>query len=198
MARWRDETPGSFRFTMKLGKVITHNKDLYFDPAVLAKYMRVFNAIGGKKGCLLIQFPAGTKAGNFNQLKSLLANINDLNNGWKLAVEFRDHSWYNDKVFALLESNHALLVEHDMPASATPDLIPGSDTRFFRFHGINGDYRGSYSPEILQNYLIKMQHAVVNHQDVYAYFNNTMGEAVHNALTLQREFNSMYHVGEYT
>ncbi|NCI49523.1 DUF72 domain-containing protein [Sediminibacterium roseum] len=185
LARWRDETPASFRFTLKLGKEITHNKGLLFDEAVLKRYMQVFDAIGEKKGCLLIQFPGGTKADAFNQLELLLELLGDMNTGWKLSVEFRDNSWYMGEVYELLALHHALLVEHDMPKSATPAKIPAADTRFFRFHGVEGDYRGTYTDELIGSYATKIKQAIAAKQDVYAYFNNTIGEAVHNALALQ-------------
>ncbi len=184
IARWAQETPGHFRFTMKLGKEITHAKGLLFSHDTVKRYCEVFDAVGAKKGCLLIQLPGGTRPDVFPRLQELLSLLNEYNNGWKLAVEFRNTSWYTDHVYELLIAQNALLVEHDMPASVTPADIPRGDTRFFRFHGILGDYRGSYEPGTLQEYAEKIKQAEAHGEKVYVYFNNTIGDAVHNAISL--------------
>jgi uncharacterized protein YecE (DUF72 family) len=184
IARWVQETPDEFRFTMKLGKEITHNKGLAFDHNAVDRYLEVFEAAGTKKGCLLIQLPGGTNLDAFNQLTLLLELINEQNNGWKLAVEFRNTTWYIGEVYELLVSQNAVLVEHGMPKSTTPAELPQADARYFRFHGILGDYRGTYDMNLLKEYLLKIKDAEANGQEVYAYFNNTMGEAVHNAASL--------------
>lgn len=190
IARWCDETPDNFRFTMKLGKEITHARGLGFDPDAVKRYMQVFEAAGPKKGCLLVQLPGGTKLDAFNQLTTLLETINEQNSGWKLAVEFRDPSWYIGEVYELLADQKAILVEHDMPKSITPANLPPGNARYFRFHGIQGDYRGTYEGPMLKAWSRKIKQAEVNGQQVYAYFNNTLGDAVHNALQLVELYNS--------
>lgn len=182
---WAQQSPPGFRFSIKLSKTITHQKLMAFDPADVARFMSVMQGFGDRKGCLLIQFPAGTKATAFNRLELLLELISLQNDGWKLALEFRDHSWYNDEVFTVLEQYDCCVVEHDMPKSAPPPELPASDTRFLRFHGPVGDYRGSYT----DNFLLEIARLIVlaerSGPTVYAYFNNTMGQGVHNAITLQ-------------
>lgn len=185
VVNWAVQSPTHFRFSIKLSKTITHQKLMEFDPADVARFMSVMQEFGDRKGCLLIQFPAGTKAIACNRLELLLELISLQNDGWKLAVEFRDPSWYNDHVFTMLEQYDCCIVEHDMPKSAPPPELPASDTRFLRFHGPLGDYRGSYT----DNFLFEIARLIVMAErsgpTVYAYFNNTMGRAVHNALTLQ-------------
>jgi uncharacterized protein YecE (DUF72 family) len=139
---------------------------------------------GDKKGCLLIQFPASIKVFYFNTLKRLLEDVTGGNAGWKLAVEFRDRSWYNDTVYQLLEDHRATIVVHDMPKSATPVIDMEQDIVYLRFHGEKGDYRGSYADEVLQEYAASIKAWRKERKQVFAYFNNTLGGAVQNAMRL--------------
>src|SRR5690554_3131640 len=63
--KWAGEVPEEFRFTFKLFKEITHNKDLAFDPNTLAKFFEIIAAVGNKKGCVLVQFPPSVRIGHF-------------------------------------------------------------------------------------------------------------------------------------
>jgi uncharacterized protein YecE (DUF72 family) len=183
--KWSSLVPPAFRFTVKLSKSVTHQKELVFDPSDIQKFFGVTDGFGDKKGCLLVQFPAGTKADLSDQFEDLLDRITQYNNGWQLAVEFRDKSWYYDRIYRLLEIANACLVEHDMPKSRTPHDLPESFTRYLRFHGECGDYRGCYTNQFLEDLSAKIKKAEAGGATVYTYFNNTMGDAVHNALTLK-------------
>lgn len=104
VAKWADSVPADFRFTFKLWKAITHNKNLVFDPLDIDHFMRVINEAGNRKGCLLVQFPASIKADCKPALMKLLDRVRKLNTGnqWKLSVEFRHTSWYDDAIMSAL------------------------------------------------------------------------------------------------
>jgi uncharacterized protein YecE (DUF72 family) len=55
---------------------------------------------------------------------------------------------------------------------------------YLRFHGQEGDYKGGYTDEILQKYALKIETWLVEGKDVYVYFNNTIGDAIKNVITL--------------
>ena len=142
--RWAGEVPDDFRFTFKLWREITHAKELIYDAYDVGRFMDIINRIGEKKGCLLVQFPASIRRSFFHKVRKLLDQLaSNAINGWKLAVEFRDTSWYDDTVYEMLEQYHASVVEHDMPKSATPLIDMTQRFHYLRFHGENGDYRGS-------------------------------------------------------
>ena len=105
---------------------------------------------------------------------------------WPVAIEFRDKSWYTDNVYEMLEQYQAAVVVHDMPASATPLIDMDCAFFYMRFHGQKGDYRGSYDEDVLEERAQNIKDRVTAGKTVYAYFNNTMGEAVHNLATLNR------------
>lgn len=183
--KWAEGVPKNFRFTFKLSKTITHVKGLAFTAADVELFMQTVAHVGDKKGCLLVQFPPSVKMEKFDKVKELLQCITDANNeGWKIAVEFRNDSWYNEKVYDLLETYKVSLVIHDVPASVTP--LRGWDAEFMylRFHGPGGRYRGSYTEEFLEEYATHIKAWIKKGKTVYVYFNNTMGDAVGNLQTL--------------
>ncbi|MEJ7589534.1 MAG: DUF72 domain-containing protein, partial [Ferruginibacter sp.] len=62
---------------------------------------------------------------------------------------------------------------------------------YLRFHGPAGDYRGSYDTDFLRDQYERIMDWQANGKDVYAYFNNTIGSAFENAMSLQAIARSM-------
>jgi uncharacterized protein YecE (DUF72 family) len=171
--KWADETPADFKFTYKLWQGITHNKAFVFNVADIERFMQtIFNA-DQKSGCLLIQLPPSAAIANAAQLEKLLTEIGKLNSPqqWKVAVEFRNKTWYQQTTY-------------DMPSSAISELPFETDTIYIRFHGIKGDYKGGYINDFLDEYAGYINEWRQAGKTVYAYFNNTIGDAVKNLATL--------------
>ena len=184
--KWSEDVWGDFKFTFKLWRDITHNKGLVFKPEDVQRFMSVIDSAGDQKGCLLVQFPPSIIVAYKNQLQNLLSVIADYNQGgWPVAVEFRHKSWYRDDVYQLIELYKASLVIHDMPASASPLDSFNDELVYLRFHGPDGNYRGSYSDEFLAEYATYINDWLAEDKNVYTYFNNTMGNALQNLITLK-------------
>ena len=115
LVKWANEVPDHFRFTIKLWKQITHTKRLQFQELDVKNFMTAVDNVGGKKGCLLIQFPASLKSQSMHQLNQLLhvVQFNNANNSWKIALEFRDSSWYTEDTYNLINAYNATIVIHD-------------------------------------------------------------------------------------
>jgi uncharacterized protein YecE (DUF72 family) len=194
--KWAAIVPDHFQFTVKLSRDITHAKDFAYDPKDIDAFIRAANHIGDKKGCLLIQFPPGLRRNETTilQLQELLHQVwgSDPEHAWKWAVEFRHPSWHNDVVYRLLDKCRASLVLHDMPGSAIAVPAFAADFIYIRFHGPLGDYRGGYSPEVLQSYATRIKAWQAQGKDVYVYFNNTIGDAVANARSLMEWVSPVY------
>ena len=86
--------------------------------------------------------------------------------------------------FDIVDSYNATIVIQDIPRSATPLLNQTADFVYIRFHGPTGNYRDSYSNEFLNEYSIYIAEWLEEGKIVYAYFNNTMGDAFLNLKTL--------------
>lgn len=185
---WASGVPDHFKFTFKLYRQITHQKQLHFDQFELSKFMKTISHVGAKKGCLLIQLPPGTKINCREQLIKLFTSIHELNTeySWNLAIEFRDRSWYTEDVVELMEAFKVSLVIHDMPKSATPTLHTIRDLLYIRFHGPAGDYRGSYSNEFLRSFANKIYQWLTEGKKVFLYFNNTIGGAIKDLAEINR------------
>ena len=186
--RWANEVAGDFLFTVKLWKGITHNKQLVFDPAAIGDFLMAADHLDIKLGCLLVQFPASIQVSYQEKVYEILQIIHNYKKRsyWKVAVEFRHISWYTDEVYRMLEKMGATLVIHDMPASRVTDHQTFASFMFLRYHGINGDYRGSYSTEFLQLQAANIRKWLNDGKDVFAYFNNTIGAAFENAVLLKQ------------
>ena len=187
VANWAAAVPDDFRFTCKVSKSITHVKDLHFATKDLRDFMDVANHAGEKKGCLLVQFPPSLKVDKLDRVQLLLEALGEAtqHTTWKLAVEFRDPSWYEREVYEILEEYAAALVVQDIPRSATPLGDVKGNFIYLRFHGPEARYRGSYSDEVLQTYAGYMKGWLAEKKTVYAYFNNTVGAAFQNLQTLK-------------
>ncbi len=187
IAKWSACVPGYFKFTFKLWRDITHNKGLVFNQDDVFRFLERI-AANKNKGCLLVQFPPSLTISAAAQFENLLAIIKEanINQELKVAVEFRNKSWYEDDIFQLVEEYSSSIVLHDIPASATPLPNEVSDFVYLRFHGPNRGYRGSYPDDFLYEYAQYIKEWSDSGKSVYVYFNNTMGDAVHNLITLNK------------
>ena len=186
VAKWADSVPDNFLFTFKLWKEITHSKKLSFKPEDVNYFMQVISNAGNKKGCLLVQFPPSLKVADRLQLEKLLMTIQEANEEqqWKVALEFRDRSWYREEVYELINNYEMGMVVHDKSSSASPLLEPAVSFAYLRFHGPGGNYKGSYANDFLYEYAQYIKDWQEEGKMVYVYFNNTMGDAIQNLATL--------------
>ena len=184
--KWADSVLDGFKFTFKVWKQITHNKGLLFDKSDVSLFLKAIETAAEKKGCLLLQFPPSLDVTYFSQLHSLLQTFKEANSTyqWDMAVEFRHKSWYDDRVYELVDYYNLTIVIQDIPKSATPIIDLLSNVIYLRFHGPTGNYRGAYENEILSEYSGYISDWLEEKKKVYVYFNNTMGEAFQNLQTL--------------
>ncbi len=185
--KWATETAEGFHFSIKLWKEITHVKLLNFKLPDIHLFLDAAVMAGEKRGPLLIQFPGKINVEFYNHVQELLSEIRYYTAGidWRLAVEFRDSSWYIRETMEMLEEYDASLVLHDIPRSAVKVPLENSSFIYLRFHGIKGDYRGSYTEKQLAATAKQIKTWAKAGKDVYVYFNNSLGDAYGNARRLQ-------------
>jgi uncharacterized protein YecE (DUF72 family) len=180
LERWTTETPPHFRFTLKLWRGITHERDLLFDETAVAAFMEAAAGIGRKKGCLLVQLPPTAKLDKTLQLQTLLTQlrVHDPGRTWQIAVEFRHPSWYVNKTRELLRQHGAGIVLQDMPASSSWSESGEGNFVYLRYHGPAGDYKGGYTDTRLAKDAAGIRRWLSMNETVYVYFNNTIGDAL--------------------
>ena len=109
--KWYTSTPPGFRFALKAPQIITHEKMLLGVEEDLRSFVENSKGLEEKCAVMLWQFPPGTQAGQlFNRLEQFLPQLPTT---VQHAFEFRHASWFNDKVYALLNQYHAGFVIND-------------------------------------------------------------------------------------
>jgi uncharacterized protein YecE (DUF72 family) len=186
-AKWAGEVPEKFRFTVKLWRGITHEPGLQFLTGDVHRFLDAAHELGNKRGCLLVQLPPGAQFDRMEQLQRLLTDIHqaDPAGAWRIAVEFRHHSWYRNETADLLSHHKAGMVLHDMPASKRESPAGRTLFIYLRYHGLNGDYKGTYPEDLLLRDARRIKQWLDERREVYVYFNNTIGEALLNAQALR-------------
>jgi len=102
------------------------------------------------------------------------------------AVEFRDPSWYDERVYTLLRQYKVALCLHDMEGSATEQIVVGPFV-YVRFHHGTRKYGGRYSDARLDDWAEWLAARADEGMDVFAYFNNdTGGHAPRDAVRLRQ------------
>lgn len=180
VAGWRDAVPGDFRFAVKASRYITHMKKLK-DPAdSVARFHEAAAVLGDHLGPVLFQLPPKWRA-NPQRLDAFLAGLpTDLSP----VLEFRDPSWFDTAVTAVLERHGAAFCIYDLAGEQSP-LTVTADRVYIRLHGPSGTaYHGSYSDAALAAWAERIQGWRDAGRDVYCFFDND--EAGYAALDAQR------------
>jgi uncharacterized protein YecE (DUF72 family) len=194
LEKWSQDVGNDFLFSIKIWKGITHVKELQFDAADINMFIKKAVALENKKGCLLMQFPGKITIDYFNKVEEIFEVLarSEYLNSWRLVVEFRHPGWYSGETFELLDEFNASMVLHDFSKAKNEQLNNQAAVAYLRLHGPRGDYRGSYSDEYLQNKALLIKKWMNEGKEVFAYFNNTAGDALGNAKTLQKLVGSCY------
>lgn len=146
-ARWRDEVPRDFRFSVKIPKEISHQRKLVACDEALADFARQVWHLGEKLGVLLLQLPPKlefdlVRAEAFFERLSGLALAN-------LACEPRHRSWFSEPASQLLSQYKVARVGADPDVTelgASPGAWRGLE--YWRLHGSPHIYRSSYADRI--------------------------------------------------
>lgn len=178
---WRAQAPPGFCYAVKANRFLTQAKKLKDCAEPLTRMMAPFRHLGDRLGPILYQLPPRFRS-NRERLESFLKLLpRDVTN----VFEFRDKSWYEDGVFALLDRYGASFCAHDMPGLETSRRAVGP-IAYLRFHGGTGKYRGRYTDERLLDWAGWIADQARDGRAVWAYFNNdTEGAAIEDALTLK-------------
>jgi len=184
---WLKYSPPDFVYTVKLPKVITHNKmlglkgDIESDLETFLDLMRPLQ-LNGKLACLLIQLPPKYDF-NLESLKGFFKLLDPL---YRYAVEFRNLSWIRDETWDLLKLYNVAYTNVDEPL-LPPEVHLTTDLAYFRWHGRGAkpwfNYR--YSKKELEPWIPKIKQSSKKVRKIMGYFNNHFhGYAAENCLYL--------------
>jgi uncharacterized protein YecE (DUF72 family) len=186
-AKWELDVPADFHFSLKLHREITHVKELKGNLDSMDQFIERARGAGKKKGCLLVQFPGKITIDHFDKIENILGKLASLDpaGDWRKAVEFRHPSWFIGETWELLDEYGATMVLEDIPKARQEEQRGKAGFVYMRFHGPKGDYRDSYTGKFLRGKARQIKGWLRRGLDVYAYFNNTIGNAYANALELK-------------
>jgi uncharacterized protein YecE (DUF72 family) len=184
---WRRAAPENFRYSVKVNRLITHEKRLVHTRMLVEEFCRIEEILGEKLGCFLFQFPP-----SYRYTPSRLASITrQLDPRYRNAVEFRHKSWWRESVYHRFRERG--LIFCTVSAPRLPDeLVRTSDVIYARLHGRSRWYRHDYSDDELREWAGKI--AARGAAEAWIYFDNDReGFAIKNAQALSRQLHRAGH-----
>ena len=115
---WYQATPERFKFSLKAPQKVTHWAKLKNCGDTMRFFHQVITDLEGKLGPVLFQLPPTLKK-DAALLETFLADIPE---GMRCAFEFRDASWFDDEIYALLRTKNLALCIAESEKLATPDI----------------------------------------------------------------------------
>jgi uncharacterized protein YecE (DUF72 family) len=176
-AGWVRATGPAFKFSLKVPKTITHDKQLLHSEKDTSEFLERIEPItrAGKLGCLLIQLPASF---TFRERDNLQTYFGLLPEGIHFAVEFRHESWDRQDTWDLLKKYNIANTITDSPLRfLSKPVITSTTHAYIRWHGrgksVWYDYR--YSESELAEWRKKLADIEGRVPLLYGYFNNHYG-----------------------
>lgn len=180
--KWKQQAAGSFRYSLKIPKRITHQKQLVNCQVEIRQMDQSAALLGDHFGMFLLQIAPTTPVEASRLREALLA----FENPQKVAVEFRSAAWDQPDIRNLLEEIGAVRVNVDSPLSRLVDWTTGQ-AAYLRLHGRRRWYADFYTTDELHE-IAHLVEKLASHdtRQIYLYFNNDFqGYAPHNALQLK-------------
>ena len=182
--KWASAVPGSFSFSVKVPRTITHDARLEDVHRPLAAFLDQAAGLGAKHGCVLVQLPPSLAydaqvAGDF------LATMRALHRG-PVVLEPRHPTWFGHEAARLLANHGVARVAAD-PARVPEAAVPGADARvvYYRLHGSPRIYWSAYAPAYLDRLAAELVDASRTAEQVWCIFDNTAsGAAIPDAMAL--------------
>jgi uncharacterized protein YecE (DUF72 family) len=177
-AKWADAVPGNFRFSIKLSKVITHEKKLKSVSRELREFMGTVKFLKKKLGCILVQLPPSLQYDK-TLAERFFTAFRKLYKG-AIKLEARHASWeHAGPVLKKFRIDGVFADPGDI------GLVSPLNCSYLRLHGTPKIYKSSYDLKSLRSYAAFLQSSQKKFAGVWCIFDNTMyGFASHNALKL--------------
>lgn len=177
LKNWRTQVPAPFIFSVKASRFFTHIKKLNVDKEGLQIFFKRISQLKGKLGPILFQLPPSWKK-NIDKLSAFLKN---LPRKYHKSFEFRNATWYDEEVYALLKKYNCAFCIYQLAGHLSP-LITTADFVYIRLHGPKNKYQGKYAASTLALWKKRCTEWQKMGMDVYIYFDNDeQGYAIQNA-----------------
>jgi len=179
---WRDAVPGDFVFSVKASRYITHMKKLKDPRGPVNRLLKGIEPLSEKMGPVLFQLPPRWKA----DPERLSAFLEVLPGDFRYAFEFRDPSWFQERIYALLSESGSAFCIYDLDGRQAPKEVT-ADFLYVRLHGPAAPYQGRYDDQSLAGWAGAVSSWARQGKRVFFYFDNDQkGYAAGDALRLSR------------
>jgi uncharacterized protein YecE (DUF72 family) len=158
LAGWADQVPEDFRFAIKAPRRITHIKRLTSIEDETGYFVETLGTLGSRLGVVLFQLPPNLKI----DLGRLEAFLDLLAGRVPAAFEFRNASWSDPAVVALLRARGAALCIADVDEAPAPEAIATAPFAYVRLR------RECYAPADLAEWVARLRALPV--RDAYVFF----------------------------
>ena len=132
LLQWPAQVPDDFTFTLKAPRRITHELRLREAETHVAEFVRRARLLGDKLGVLLFQLPPYLK----KDMPRLIAFLEQIPSGTRVAMEFRNDSWQDEEVHQTLRNRAAILCVTDTDEGETP-FVTTADWGYLRLRRTN-------------------------------------------------------------
>jgi len=175
--RWAAAVPPGFLFAVKGSRRFTHDQRLQADHAEVLGFFAAISELGDKLGPILFQTPPGL-ACDPTRLAEFLSFLPP---GFRVAFEFRDPSWWNAGIYALLAEKNAAFCLFDLNRKQSPVEVT-ADFVYIRLHGPGRPYHDRYPAATLDAWEERIAAWCAAGKEVFLYFDNTeKAAAAHDA-----------------
>jgi len=185
LLKWHDRSPEEFKFSVKAPRLITHYKMFKESERMLGDfYASIYEGLHNKLGCVLFQLPSRVAYSD----EMLERIIETLDPSFDNVVEFRDVTWWNEKVYKRLKKYKISFcgISH---AKLPDEVKKNTPILYYRFHGVPTLYKSEYDIDFVKKIAGDIK-AAGKINDAYVYFNNTWGTGgINNARQMQTYLN---------
>jgi uncharacterized protein YecE (DUF72 family) len=181
--RWASRVARDFRFSVKIPKLISHDRRLTGVREPLDRFLEEAGGLGEKLGVLLLQLPGSFefRAGLVDRFLGMLRR----RYSGVVVCEPRHPTWYAKEAELLLADHRVARVAADPPRGTT-SCTPGAwqDVVYFRLHGSPRCYFSPYAQPFLAAIAARMREF---DGPAWCIFDNTgSGAAFENAVRLSQ------------
>ena len=169
-ARWRDETPAQFRFSVKMPRSITHEGALRRSKSEVSNFYAEISYLQPKLASVLVQLPpsleysAATVRAFFKSVPRLRGTV--------VTCEPRHATWFTTRADDALARLEVARVAADPVRTSGADIAGGLRRfAYFRWHGAPRMYYSNYSDEQLAAFALKVKST--DAKEAWCIFDNT-------------------------
>lgn len=184
-ARWARAVPDGFRVAVRLPRRMTHDAELRGIEEPLEAFLRIWRALGDRRGPLVVQAPPWLEY-DPDSLRRFARMLRRRHAGPD-ALEARHPSWFTPEADEALARYEIARVAADPPRHAA-DGRPGGHAgmAYFKLLGAPAIYRSAYRDGALADWRGRIAAAAEGGAEVWCIFGNTAdGHATGDALAMQ-------------